>query len=57
MNDFRGLLEKKAWFTESGHEGDVVISKLNVNRTPLCASINHEASIEFYEVVFASVLH
>jgi len=26
MNDFKGLLEKKAWFTESGHEGDVVIS-------------------------------
>ncbi len=26
MNDFKGLLEKKAWFTVSGHEGDVVIS-------------------------------
>ena len=26
MNDFKGLLEKKAWFTESGQEGDVVVS-------------------------------
>ncbi len=26
MNDFRGLLKEKTWFTESGQEGDVVVS-------------------------------
>jgi protein arginine kinase len=26
MIDFRGLLEKRVWFTESGEEGDVVVS-------------------------------
>jgi protein arginine kinase len=26
MNDFQGLLKEKVWFTESGQEGDVVVS-------------------------------